>query len=53
MNNSLKGVILTKTFLYASSVIGMAEMLSSKDGIVGKMLAVACLISLTLDLQTW
>ena len=53
MNKNIKRIVLTKTFLYVSTCVGVGEMLTSSDGIAAKMFAIACLISLTIDLQTW
>lgn len=53
MNKNIKRIVLTKTFLYVSTCVGVAEMLASNNGIAAKMLAIACLVSLIIDLQTW
>ena len=53
MNEDLRTKALTKTLLYISSAVGIAEMLISDEGILVVILAIACFISFIADLRSW
>lgn len=38
MNKNIKRIVLTKTFLYVSTCVGVSEMLVSNEGIANKLL---------------
>lgn len=53
MKEDIRWIALVKSLIYVAASIGIADMLASESNIVSIMLAVACMISLVFDLNTW
>lgn len=53
MNKDIRWIALTKSLIYVAASVGIGEMLGSESNIASIMLALACMISLVFDLNTW